>query len=620
MLCNQIALMLSEGDFKKVKRLFLQGQPITWLYLGSNYIKLRSIEKKLGMQFKRMDIVRFHDEVAGNIREEHTRWIDDLNRTYGKTPEWWFNSIPSRNVYDSNLFQYCCYLEILDRIWKEKSDKPRLLIVESQGLAKSIVRWAAAKEIKVNFINYNKCAQQVSEYYLLSFLRWVKFGVTTLLRVLAAFVSQRMHGQKNINLSPCLILDTYVHNYCLTPEGVFKDRYFPYLHEYLHEKGIYVLIHPVLFGFNYNYFGIYSKMRKSNSYFIIQEDFLNIFDYINAFILPIKTLCKKIKAAPFRSLDLSDILKEEQLKKSVYWGMQAVLTYRLFLRLGKTGLRPNLFIDWYENQVIDKALVIGARKAFPETKILGAQMFIHSYNHLHTFPSQSEVEARVTPDLLLGTSAQQCLVAQSFTKQIPCKPAAALRFRNIFIEEEANLFSENKIKPVILVLLSFNVNEAVELLEVFKEVLPHIAEEAGILIKCHPDYEPKDIIRVFGRKDWPNRFQFFQGNLSEILKEASLVISSNSSSMIEAAAKGIPVIFLGRQTVLNHNLLANLNMDTATECFSAEELISAIQKYLTLTPIERNNFKKTGARVRNLFFTPVNDETLAAFLDSEGHN
>jgi len=117
------------------------------------------------------------------------------------------------------------------------------------------------------------------------------------------------------------------------------------------------------------------------------------FGSLAAFSFPLRILWKKIDAEKFRSFDSAAIMREEKVSQYFSSGMHAVLIYRLFLRLGKAGLRPKYIIDWYENQVIDKALVSGARKAFPMTKIVGAQMFFHQPNILNLFPSQAEIDA-----------------------------------------------------------------------------------------------------------------------------------------------------------------------------------------------------------------------------------
>lgn len=614
---NHIVLAFAYKNAIRIKKKVAQKESVPWLYLGQDFFKRCAIEKELGNQFKRINISRLHDVVARESRLEYIYWIDNLNRLYGTNLEWWFGSISSRNVYSSNIFQYCCYLEILERLWKDSDERPELVVIESIGLAKAIQKWAAEKNIVVDIIHYNQAKLKSSINQLSYFLQWTNFIVVLFSRWMAAFITRKKYKRKELKIAPSIIVDTFLHDYCLSDEGVFKDRYFPYLHEYLFKKEYQALVHPVLVGFHYNYFLIYKKMRRSGTYFILKEDFLHFSDYLSALIYPIKALRQKIEAVPFRNFNLYDILKEEQRGQSVTSGMEAILIYRLFLRLGQSELRPKQIINWYENQLIDKALIAGSRKAFPQVKIIGAQMFIHSPNIISLFPCQSEVEAGMSPHLLLETSQYQCQVAQSFTNTIPCQPAAALRYAHLFKDEDVSDYKLEEKPPKILVLLPFSISEAVELLETLRDVLEQIQNDIHILIKGHPDYTSKELVQAFWGHDWPNRFEIFHGSLPEALKLASVVISSNSSSMVEAAAKGIPVIYLGRQTVINHNILSNLNMDIVTECFSTIELVKAIKKYIDLSPSEKIRYKEMGKKLRNLFFEPVNEETLSHFLDIE---
>ena len=221
----------------------------------------------------------------------------------------------------------------------------------------------------------------------------------------------------------------------------------------------------------------------------------------------------------------------------------------------------------------------------------------------------------MAPHLLLETSQYQCQIACSFTRDIPCKPVAALRYSHVFDEETTNFNSRQKIKS-ILVLLSFNIAEAVELLEILKAGLDQIGEDINILIKGHPDYDSKNLVRAFGVRNWPSRYEIFPGSLQDALRQVSLVLSSGSSSMIEAVSKGVPVVFLGRQTGLNHNILSNLNMDIVTECFTTIELIEGINKYLDLPSAKISEYRNMGKKVRDLFFTPINEKTMEPFLDN----
>ncbi|MCZ7401435.1 MAG: hypothetical protein O8C61_04365 [Candidatus Methanoperedens sp.] len=488
---------------------------------------------------------------------------------------------------------------------------PELIVIESICLARDIQSWAYGKNIKIKILHHNRAKIKTLFNQLSNFVKIGNFMNNMLLRLCASYITGMMNQGRKINTIQPVIVDTYVHNNSFSENGSFKDRYFPYLHEFLSKKGLCVLVHPVLSGFGYNYFSIYLKMRKCKTHFILRENFLRFSDYISVMVFPFKTLKQKIKAEQFLGFDLDNILKEELKVKLTTSGMEAMLIYHLFLRLGQSGLQPGLIINWYENQAIDKGLIAGVRKAFPHSEIIGAQMFIHSPNFISLFPSQSEADAGLVPNILLETSQYQCQVARAFTRTIPCYPAAALRYSHVF-KEKIDDFKQEPDK--ILILLSFNIAEGVELLETLNEVLEQIRGDVPLLIKPHPDYKNEELIQAFGEYKWPKRFVIYKGNLPDALEHASMVVGSNSGSMVEAAAKGIPVIFLARQTALNQNILANLNLDIITECFSPAELVEAIEKYLDLDQNEKTRYMEMGRKVRSIFFTPVNEETLLPFL------
>ncbi|MCK5342125.1 MAG: hypothetical protein KAR20_01910 [Candidatus Heimdallarchaeota archaeon] len=614
---NHLVLVFSYKSFEGIRKLFTQTDSISWLYLGKDFLRKRDTERELGARFKHINISKLHEEVANDLRHEYVNWIDDLNRCYGKNLEWWFNSISSRNVYSSDIFQFCCYLDILERLWEDTVNRPHLVFVESAPLLEVIQRWANEKDIDVKLYD-TKTKVRILKKRSLFFVRWGHYTATTLLRWLAAFVTRIYYKPKKPGIKPIIIVDTFLHDYCLSDNGDFKDRYFPSLHEYLFNKGYQVLVHPVVAGVEYNYFPIYGKMRKSSTNFILREDFLHFSDYISAITYPMKVIRQKIKPRRFRNFNIGEIVQEELWNRSITSGMDAVLIYKLFLRIGQFELRPEQIINWYENQVIDKGLIAGARRAFPKTKIIGAQMFIHSSNFISLFPSQSEVDAKIVPDILLETSQHQCEVVQSFTKDIPCYPAGALRYSHLFNnDDEIDQVSEEK-TITLLVLLPFSLDESVELLDTLKEAMPYIRSDIRILIKTHPDYGSKELIHIFGEDRWPERFEVFYENLSEAFEVASVAISSNSSSMVEAIAKGIPVIFLGRGTALNFNILSNLMLEMLEECYSTPELITAIEKYINILQFDNIKYKRIGIKVRDMYFEPVNEDTLLPFIGRKG--
>ncbi len=603
-------------NIDKIKEKFSSTDSILFLYLGKNLSVKCDLDRKLGEQFTCIEIGKLLNEVANDIREEHIKWIDQLNKLHGDNLFWWFGAISAKNIYNNNLFLFSCYLELLEKLWHTASIRPHLVFVESIGLLKAICQWASKQGIDVEVINspsenYNYVINIATSFFKLGY-----FYVSLLNRCISAYISKIKYGRKQVTTQKVAIVDTYVLNSSLGDDGSFQDSYLPFLHEYLTNSGYQVLIHSVLYGFHLNYRSIYRRMCQSKAHFIIPDDFLKISDYLSPLSYFLYAFSLRIQAPKFRGFDLAALLKEEQQKNlAEITSLLAVLIRRLFLRLGQTNLKVDLIISWYENQVTDKGLISGARQAFPTAKIIGAQIFLHSLNWINTIPSQSEVEHKMVPHVMLETSEHQCKIARSYANNIPCEIAAALRYAHIF--NDASRTEESGIKnrrPAILVLLPHDLVESVELLETIKDMTDKLNEDVNIFIKCHPCITPGLLRQEFGKGVWPPRYTIYTGSLPEALSIATMVISSDTSAMVEAAARGIPVICLGRQTVLNQNFLVGFPTSLVTECFTTNELEAAVNRYLKPSPPEREAYGQEGKRIVKLFFTPVNEQTMLPFV------
>ena len=65
---------------------------------------------------------------------------------------------------------------------------------------------------------------------------------------------------------------------------------------------------------------------------------------------------------------------------------------------------------------------------------------------------------------------------------------------------------------------------------------------------------------------------------------------------------GIPVIFLGRQTALNQNVLEDVKSELIMQCFTTDELAAAVNKSLAITPEDDKHYKALGEEILKLFF------------------
>lgn len=566
-------------------------------------------------KFQRLDISRMLDEISRTLKFDFVQWMDTFNRRNADKIDWWLYSISSRNIYTSNLFQYFCYFEMVKKMYSDaENNRAQLIIVESSALSIDLCRWLNKNQIKTRILNTVKTYMGFYGNYIHFIFQWLSSVLSVISRLTAALMTRKKKALPS-NARHQILLDTFVLSNSISSEGIFVDRFYPNLYEFLYKNSFDIIVHPVIAGLKYNYFSIYKRMRLSDTPLVIREDFLSPGDFISAIYFPCKLLVRKIRFEEFRNLEIDHIVFEDKLGRSLAISVDAFLIYRLILRL-KKHIDPEYIICWFENQVIDRAFIAGIRTAFPDKMIIGSQLFIHSPNYLSQFPIESEVEARLIPDVLLEMSDFQCKRIKTFTDKICCKSVASLRHSYIFTIDQSCMHKDEE-KKVILVLLPQNLMESVEILDALSEVTSFVEKSSKIMIKHHPTCAPEQLKHACGKKTWNDKFEICSDTMLNALLKSDIIISSNSSSMVEAAVMGKPVIFLGQQTALNHNMLDDVEHGIVSRCFTSEELLQAVQRNLNLSESEKEEFKRIGEQLCERYFTPINDETLAPFLPHE---
>ncbi|MFA5099330.1 MAG: hypothetical protein WC547_00410, partial [Candidatus Omnitrophota bacterium] len=342
---KKIIVASPHGDIRSIAAL-LDGAPgKSWVYFGDDFLALSSLEQRLPAGSHCIDTVAIYKKTADDIRPGFVRWIDELNRQHRNDIEWWLSALSSRNIYSCYIFQYACYLEILDRLSADKGIVPDAVFVESKGLARDIKAWGRRKNIRV-FIKSGPYRKNAFGVRLKPVLDWGRFIVVAFMRCLAARGTRPAGQRAKIPASGAVVMHTFVHDSTVSADGTVKERYLPFLREYSGKIGFQTVIHPMLYGFRFSYRSIYGRMRKSGVHFLIREDFLRLADYISALTYPMRALLRKVTVNDFRSFNLSCSVAELRSNECFSQAMNAVLTYRLISRLRGLEFNPALFILW----------------------------------------------------------------------------------------------------------------------------------------------------------------------------------------------------------------------------------------------------------------------------------
>lgn len=487
---------------------------------------------------------------------------------------------------------------------------PCIVFVASAGLARALYGWAAAAGYQVEVHSSLKDRLAALRAPALALGRWFVFMAGCVLRAAsAAWIAPRKSKAENYDV----LLATIAEPNAVQEDGTFSDRHLPGLYEFLISQGKSVAVLPYIHHFGFSYVSILRKLRRAKARFLFPEDDLRLTDYLWVWMYPFRALLRPVPAGSFRGVDITPLIREEWRGEGLCSGLQPALVHRWLIRLARQGMKFSRAILWHENRMEDKAMVLGLRQGFPGTRIMGAQIFLYTPLWLSFRTSAFEVKAGVAPDVLLEPSERQVGLARSFTPDIDSRVVPALRYSHIYNAWPARDVPGEARLPVVLVSLSFRITMAAETLDMLAEALKKTAAPLHIILRPHPDLRMEELYRARGLFPRPE-YEIDRGPLDVSLSRADILLASTSSIVVEAAVRGLPVVFVHGESLLDSDPAGEPNIPAIAECYGADDMARALDRFAALGPEERKLLRENGALLRDKFFTPVNAETMRAFL------
>jgi len=615
---KKITLLYSDilGNKKKIPKEFLD-KTGCWIYFGKDYRNLKRVESFLGSNYKLIEISRELDGISGSLRRDYNNYINIINKMNKDSLEWWFTPLSSRNIYMSEIFQNICYLQLFKNMYEKHGENILFVVVESYSTGRIIEEWSKANGIAIKSLSkpYNgKMRTLYSAFFSIS-----KTVTKTVFNYTFAKISGIYAGKNTKNDIPWMVgktalIDVFVYESNFGGDGSFNDRYFPKLESYFKSRDYNVIYYPTFAETKLNKYALYRKMRENNRFFIIAEDYLHISDYFRSLILSVKAVTFSGEIPFFRDYDITFADRCENKWKCFDGIFKSILVYHLFLRLGDViGEDIERIICWHENQLQDKALSLAVHESFRDTKIVGVHSYVHYSNYLSIYPIDSEAEAQLVPDVILTTGALESRKIREFLSIVPCNEVAALRYSHLFDNDGVEyLYNMN-----ILVLLPYDRNDAFEILIRTGEILKDLKGVSNVFVRCHPDYDKEIFFNILDSYEWFKKFSFTDVKIDILLHSITVVISTASSSAVEAAVLGVPTILLAKSSALSLNPFYNLkNYPFISVCYGRDELKVAINMYISLSEQERGEFHIMGKELKNLFFGSLNERIFENFICS----
>jgi len=519
--------------------------------------------------------------------------IIELNSIQGMG---WFNRVISRNTHLSSLLDNICKIKLLQYALSSNT-KIKTIRVDSLGM------YRVSQKI-VYSMGYKASVEFRSD-------KWVNFlpviNLTkSCFKLFNLFIWPKLLRGKKKPVGKIIFLDTFLFIDSFDLNNEYSDRYYPGIEDSIRDTKL-LWYSPTLIGINSirSFRHIFKAIRSSSKQFLMKEDWLKISDYFSALYLSY-SLTRKVKLIPlWEGINIEELVNEEINKDKFSMDIiNPILIYFFIKRLKTLNINIDLVIDWHENQVIDRALILGIRNFYSGTKIHGYQGYVVPDYYACKDPIIIEYDSGTLPDELFVIGQKFIEDKKKYCPNLPVSVAQAYRFSGI---HKLNLSSKKPSKKILLS-LPISLKESKEIINIGLSLIALIGSEYEFYLKQHPSYTMDKLFKTFPEIE-NSSLNIVQKDLYQQLLESTLLISSSSSVCLEASLIGIKVAIVGSRTGPAMNPLANLvDLKNWQVCYSEYEVIDLISKpsikvdfviedYLSSVKCERflnySNYKKS---------------------------
>lgn len=560
-----------------------------WIYFGKNFYSRKKWERELGIAFK-INYKNILTEVSYSLKDEFIEWLAELGRPYWKDMKWWITNFATRNYLASQFYLYVCYLEVLKNI--TTSSKESLVIISES--------WEFIDIIVKNFRNDFKV---IKLFYLLQTIKrsidflygrshfvflWLRFFYGSFWEWLAARLTRsKEHPKANyVYDSNHTVIHTCIEDFCIGDDGKFKDSYYPGLSDYLRDKGKKVSILLWLYNVKRKkIFKIFKWFRNNNESFLIPQDYYNLFDCFYSFRMVSKSANFRFASGKcyFRGMNIFNLINQEQRMQSknttcAYFISQLAM----FRRWKKLNYCLESYVDFWELRNCEVPAIIGIKETYPLCKIIAFQdvALLSKLTFFNYKTTLDEFCSSPHPDIGITNSRinKELLIKDGFPDSF-IKVGPALRYKWL----EKNLAFKKDYREEgndILICLPSSVDISCEMLEITYQVLK-LYPDFKALIKPHP---MMNLSKLKKRLSFSltERLGLVVGDMEKWLLSSDIVITSQTSAMIDSVLLGKKTIIIARETDIDIVPLSDAmyNNKLWKIVYSQSQLQDALEEFL----------------------------------------
>ena len=583
---------------------FLNRDKDKYFYVQVDYSSARTRDILEEKKCKRVDIEKGLNGI--DFRKEYIDFIGRLNCSHNSI-YWWANSISYKGIFVLDLFHevyyYYCLISLI------RAHKGNFIIISSDSLLNECVnKYCSEKGVGCVVLDKTKRNNKIAHLrrYFLSSLYLVFNGWKCKISI-SLELSKKIKKLLKQD-TPYHVIKSWIDKRSFSDSGFYRDMFFGILPEYLNQKKKDFI---VLVGTLTNYKHLIKKIKSIEGFLLLpQEYFAGYFDYIKVAFLTFVKRPKLTRRIMFRDVEVTDLIKRCLDKDYENGEIANNLLYYYYIKGLLKKIKVRSFIYIFENKAWERMSVLAFRRYSPSTIMTG---YVHSSireSYLGYFQSNEEKNIVPSPDKILTTGKEPMLMLTrtgNFSDKVKFAEGCALRYEYIL----KNNGAQRKKDGGILVTFSIDFAYSLKLLEFLNGAFSE--KKYKILLRSHP-FMPIETIIEKCSLGLNHNFQISKNSeLEQDLKDTSLLLYIDTTSSMEALAKGIPVVHIDFKGPSNRDPLFKLNNLKWTTS-DKDELRKVVDYIYNMDDEEYLKRYKDAMDYLNRYFYPVEERYLREFI------
>jgi hypothetical protein len=543
-----------------------------WMYLGSDPVAAARMQEAFGPSIARVDITATLQDVARRYRAAYIDFIGGLSKEPCSLP-WLLTSLSEKNPFASSFYlSFCSIAACMEHL--EQAEGTVAVVCGSPGIQQTL-----AGNLARRGHGNIQCCGRFPPQFLVRLRAWLQgaihhawFAVRYLGRILLAHIHHLLRERTGGHSPGTVYLHAWTDARSFRIPGSFWDIFYGDLVPIISPVAPVCYIVDVLPTIGYLP-ALLRLRRVRNLGYELQEHFLCPADILRAIRA---ASCSYACLGTVPALDgirVDPLISEEITADTASArGAQSYLCYLAGRHLASENPMA-AFIYTFENQMWEKCSLAGIREVQPGARTVGYAHAIVNPNNLSYSYSLRERACTPLPDVILanGERPRHVLSSAGFPMD-RIHVSGALRYDGITAPPGPNRSSRGR---VIVLAGSVSITRTIEL--VSKAIRAFRDDpDLTVRIKCHPNL-PFSYLEALV-PPLPPHFGISEEPVNELLDSAGLLLYTESTVAVEAAARGIPVIHVKSDCSIDINIFEDCSLVPSVR--SPEELRAAARHLL----------------------------------------